>query len=401
MKNDIMPVWRLLRSNISAGQIAGYAVASFVGLVIVITALQFYCDVREPRSGSEPLLPRDYIIVSKQVGAGLSALLGDKAEFSESEIEDLGRQPWVRRIGRFTSSDFNVAASVDAGGHSMSTYLFFESIPDDYFDTLPAGWSFDPARPFIPVILPKDYLALYNFGFAGSRGMPQVSEEMVGLIPVRISLSGRGRQQWFSGRVVGFSSRLNTIAVPQAFMDWANAEFGEHGGTAAPSRLIVEVDNPGDPVAERYLADHGIEVAGDKLAGGRSAYFFTVVTGVVVAVGAVISVLALFILLLSIYLLMQKSRAKLRDLMMLGYSPGRIARYYYALMSVVNLCVLVGALAVVPLLRRLWREPLEAMGMTPGSIALSSVVAVAVMAVVTAVNCGVVRRSLSRMWFSR
>lgn len=87
--------------------------------------------------------------------------------------------------------------------------------------------------------------------------------------------------------------------------------------------------------------------------------------------------------------------------MMLGYSPGRIARYYYALISVVNLCVLVGALAVVPLLRRLWREPLEAMGMTPGSIALSSVVAVAVMAVVTAVNCGVVRRSLSRMWFSR
>lgn len=81
---------------------------------------------------------------------------------------------------------------------------------------------------------------------------------------------------------------------------------GEHGGATAPSRLIVEVDNPGDPVAERYLADHGIEVAGDKLAGGRSAYFFTVVTGVVVAVGAVISVLALFILLLSIYLLMQK-----------------------------------------------------------------------------------------------
>lgn len=232
-------------------------------------------------------MPRDYIIVSKQVGAGLSALLGDKAEFSEAEIEDLGRQPWVRRIGRFTSSDFNVAASVDAGGHSMSTYLFFESIPDDYFDTLPAGWSFDPARPFIPVILPKDYLALYNFGFAGSRGMPQVSEEMVGLIPVRISLSGRGRQQWLSGRVVGFSSRLNTIAVPQAFMDWGNAEFGEHGGATAPSRLIVEVDNPGDPVAERYLADHGIEVAGDKLAGGRSAYFFTVVTGVVVAVGAV------------------------------------------------------------------------------------------------------------------
>ena len=400
MKSDITLVWRLLRSNMSVGQIAGYAIASFVGLVIVITALQFYCDVREPRADSEPLLPNDYIIVSKQV-SGFGAVIGDRAEFSEDEVADLGRQPWVRRIGRFTSSDFNVAASVDAGGHSISTYLFFESIPDEYFDSMPPGWGFDPSRPFIPIILPKDYLALYNFGFAGSRGMPQLSEEMVGLVPVRISISGRGRQQWFNGRVVGFSSRLNTIAVPQEFMEWANGEFGESGGRQAPSRLIVEVDSPGDPAVDRYMSAHGMEVAGDKVAGGRRAYFFTVLTGAVVAIGVVISLLAVLILLLSIYLLMQKSRAKLRDLMLLGYSPGRIAGYYYAVISVVNLCVLVGALALLPVLRRLWSAPLEAIGMSSGSVWIPAAVAVAVMAVVTAVNFGVVRRSLSLMWFSR
>ena len=38
-------VWRLLRCNISAGQLAGYAVATLVGLAIVSVALQFYRDV--------------------------------------------------------------------------------------------------------------------------------------------------------------------------------------------------------------------------------------------------------------------------------------------------------------------------------------------------------------------
>lgn len=39
------PIGRLLRRNMSTGQIAGYAVANLVGLVIVLTALQFYRDI--------------------------------------------------------------------------------------------------------------------------------------------------------------------------------------------------------------------------------------------------------------------------------------------------------------------------------------------------------------------
>lgn len=45
MKNDNI-VWQLLRKNVSKGQIIGYAVANFVGFVIVLTAIQFYQDVK-------------------------------------------------------------------------------------------------------------------------------------------------------------------------------------------------------------------------------------------------------------------------------------------------------------------------------------------------------------------
>ena len=38
-------IWKLLRKNISIWQIAGYAAATFIGLSIVLIALQFYRDV--------------------------------------------------------------------------------------------------------------------------------------------------------------------------------------------------------------------------------------------------------------------------------------------------------------------------------------------------------------------
>lgn len=266
-------VWRLLRRNISAGQLTGYALANFVGLTIVLTALQFYRDVTTMWDDDDSFMTRDYTVVSHKV-TGLGSLTGISEGFSESDISDLQSQPWVRRVGAFTASAYNVSASVDMGGRGMSTALFFESIPDEFFDSLPADWTFDPANPVIPVILSKDYLSLYNFGFASSRGLPQLSEAMIGMVPLRVSVSGNGRQQWFPARIVGFSSRLNTIAVPEQFMEWANARFGEEP-VADPSRLIVELSRPGDPTIKEYMAAHDYEMSGDNADNGKASYFLT------------------------------------------------------------------------------------------------------------------------------
>lgn len=221
-------VWRLLRRNISAGQIAGYALANLVGLAIVLTAIQFYRDVTTVWDDEDSFISKDYLIISKKV-SGLGSFMrgdGESTRFSEAEIADIASQPWARNVGRFNSAAFNVYAKVSFGGSSMGSDLFLESIPDDFFDVSPKGWGYEPGRSeFVPVIISKDYLSLYNFGFATSRGMPQVSEEVIGMVPLQLSLSGKGRQQWVNARIVGFSSRLNTIAVPEEFMDWANREF--------------------------------------------------------------------------------------------------------------------------------------------------------------------------------
>ncbi len=240
-------VWRLLRRNISIAQLAGYAIANLAGLAIVLTALQFYRDVTAVWSDEDSFISRDYIIISQKVSSIGSLLGNSSAGFSEAEIADIESQPWVRRVGRFTTAGFNVSASVDMGGRGMSTALFLESIPDDFIDITPSDWHYTPGKDrTVPIILSKEYLTLYNFGFASSRGLPQVSESMMGMIPIRLSVSGNGSQQWLQARIVGFSSRLNTIAVPEEFMEWANASFADEPASA-PSRLIVEVNTPDGP----------------------------------------------------------------------------------------------------------------------------------------------------------
>lgn len=389
-------VWRLLRRNISPGQLVGYALANFVGLSIVLTAIQFYRDVTGAWNDEDSFISQDYLIVSKRID-GVSGLLptaGSK-EFTPDEIADIQAQPWAARVGQFTAGNFNIAASIEMGGRGMHSYLFLESIPDEFFDISPRGWHYTPGsgKP-VPIIISKDYLALYNFGFAASRGLPQISESVIGMVPLRLSLSGNGKQLWLPAQIVGFSNRLNTIAVPEEFMAWANGEFAEEP-QPNPSRLIVSTNSPGDPKAKAYFDSHGIEIAGDRLDTGRAAYFLSLITTIVIIIGAIISILSFFILLLSIYLLLQKNREKIHDLMQLGYSPRNVAAYYYRIVGIVNVAVLACSIGILLLAAHLWGDALDSIGAHGSSAWVSIMVGCLTVLAVTALNFMAISRKVN------
>ena len=198
-------VWRLLKKNISKGQFLGYALANIIGLSIILIGVLFYSDSQTSRSHEDNFFSDDYVVLSKKVdGVGFAPI-----SFSADEISDLERQSWVKKVGRFTSSKFAVNGSVDMGGQRLSTYMFFESVPDDFFDVKPERWEFPNAQNFVPIVLSKDYLTLYNFGFATPQGLPQISEDFIADIPITLRLTGQDmRTEEFSAAIVGFSSRL-------------------------------------------------------------------------------------------------------------------------------------------------------------------------------------------------
>lgn len=392
-------MWKLLRKHVSAAQMAGFALASLVGLVIVLLALQFYNDVKPVVTSDDSFMRQDYLVITKEV-SGLGSLLGASNEFSTNELDNLRQQPWVRKVGEFVTPQYRIYGSLTFGNRGLRTYLFYESVPDEYIDELPDNWKFDPAEKEVPIIVSRDYLALYNFGFAATRNMPQVSEGMIGMIPIQLTLSGNGYTETVEARIVGFSNRLNTIIVPDDFMQWSNARFGT-GEQRQPSRLIVEVNSPGDKAIDEYVSAHGYVIAGDKADSGKASYLLRILTGIITAVGAVISLLAFFILILSISLLMQKNSRKLQDLLMLGYTPAQVSAPYVKMVVITDSVVLILACAAMLVCRNAYLPLIATLGMTGGSVFAAIATAIAIMAVITIVSVIAIRRKTASLWRSR
>lgn len=347
-------VWKLLRRHISVAQLTGFFLANLCGMVIVLLGIQFYSDVLPVLTGGDSFMKKDYLIVSRKVST-LGSVMGGSKTFSEADREEIASQPFTVGVGEFTPSQFKVSAGVhlEQAGLKMSTVLFFESVPDEYIDVRLERWRFSPEEEVIPIILPRNYLNLYNFGFAQSRGMPQLSEGVMGMVNLDIRVGGNGRSDTFKGRIVGFSNRLNTILVPRSFMDWANTVYAD-GAVRQPSRLIVEVDNPADERIARFFREKGYETEGDKLDAGKTAWFLRLAVGAVLGVGLVISLLSFYLLMLSIYLLLQKNTVKLENLLLIGYSPRLVALPYQLLTAGLNLLVLILSLGVVFAVRPLY-----------------------------------------------
>ncbi len=396
-------LWKLLKKHVSKSQMFGFALANIIGLTIVLLGVQFYQDVRNIFADEDSFMRKDYLVVTKRVGElnAIATMMGGGANtFTDSELTQLRNEPWVRDVGKFSTSNYQVYGTISLAGQSVSlrSSFFFEAVPDKFLDVESKDWKFDPEHPQIPIIVSKDYLSLYNFGFAASQGMPQMSENMIGMVPIVFRLTGNnGKQDFLEGRIVGFSNRLNTIIVPQSFMDWSNNRYAPDVEAQA-SRIIVEVSNPGDPAVETYMNSHGYEIAGDKLNSSKANRLLTIILSIVVAVGLVICILSFFILILSIFLLLQKNTQKLQNLLLLGYSPRQVSGMYVRMIVYINIAVYVLSIAAMLVARTYYLPMVQAFGAHNAGIAVAAAVGAALIAVITLGNVAAVRRKVRNLW---
>lgn len=354
MNRNSATIGRLLRKNLSKVQLAGFILSNFIGLAIVIAGIQFYADIRSIWEKEDSFINQDYLIINKKVTT--SHMLGSaQTDFTAEEIAEIEAQPWLRRLGAFASADYEVRAYMDQGGRAMSTNMFLESIPDSFIDVDPADWKYTPGDTVVPIIISKDYLTLYNFGFASASGLPQITEGALSSVPMRLRLMSRsnGKEIMMDARITGYSSRLNTILVPQTFMDWSNQTLGNPQKVELPKRLILEVKSPGDVAITEYLDAHSLERTGEDK-GSQAAYFMKIVSGVIIGIGGLITLLSFFILLLSVALLMQKNRAKLHTLIMLGYDLKEVGRPYVNITIAVSIISYILAIIAMLIFRNLY-----------------------------------------------
>ena len=376
-------IWKLLRQHISIGQLAGFFFANLFGMMIVLLSIQFYKDIIPMFTEGDSFMKKDYIIVSKRIST-LGSFAGKSNTFSPQEIKELKEQPFTEEIGIFTPSQFKVSAGLgmQEAGIRLSTDMFFEAVPDEFVDVKLDKWHFDEETRSIPIIIPRNYLNLYNFGFAQSRSLPKLSEGVMSLVQMDITLRGNGQTEQYKGNIVGFSNRLNTIQ---------------------PARLIVEVGNPADASIAKYFQQKGYETEDGKLDAGKTTYFLRLIVGIVLGVGLFISILSFYILMLSIFLLLQKNTTKLENLLLIGYSPARVARPYQVLTLGLNTIVLAISLCLVAWIRHSYTGALYLLfpQLEIGSLWPAVSVGILLFIIVSVINILAIRRKILSIWIHK
>jgi len=361
-----------------------------IGTTLLLLALQFYQDAQSYLKENEG--PKNYFTINKKVEGGALVNLGKKDDsFSKEELETIRKLDGVKRIGGFTRNQFPLTLYIWPTGKiglgaAAKTDLFFESIPDEFLDFIPDEWNWEENSSLIPIMVPKFYLDLWNFGLAPSRvEYPSLSTEAATGMPIEIFI-GKNREATLDGRFVAFSKRINSVLVPENFLTWANKKFGQpdsgdfyflwkeaaidgpprtreqilgmsnEPGFASwevsplsnpadrslissifqtqekeiqPSRIILEVaDNP-SPALLQFIEDNGYELnrefpEQDLIKKALTGLFIGVV-----GIGTLLSLLSIATFASSYRLVIAKSAEYARNLLLIGFSQQQTSQVFF------------------------------------------------------------------------
>ncbi len=294
----------------------------FIALLLILSAVQIQVNYNELLYGeTNQDSIANFLVVNKKIN-------GNNVDNSltPAEINNLKKQPFVDAVGELTSSRFKISAQSPSERFPFYTDLFFESVPDVFIDVKSSDWKWQPGSTNIPLIIPNQFLDLYNFGFAPSQDLIQLTQEMVMTIPVVINIQFHGQTVPFTGRVVGFSDRISSVLVPHNFLEWANRQFGSEQSTKT-SRVVIQTTDPGNPELVRYLKDNGLVTDADKT---RFSKYREIVNTIVSAswiTGAVMLLFALLVFSLFIQLTIASTKNEIQLLITLGTSPAQLQRF--------------------------------------------------------------------------
>ncbi len=297
-----------------------------IGILLLLASLQMFINLQQLlNTGSIRKDGYDFISITRTV---TNETMGQKEKnlFSKEMIESIKQHPLVTDAAPLEANLFQVELS--AGSViPFSTNLFVESISNQFLDTLPQDFNWQPGQTFVPIIISSDFLEIFNV-FGPSYGLPQVSPETATGIPVYITCYGDGGlEQTFTGRIVAFSDRINSVLVPKSFLDWGNLTFKGKPATLF-SRLYIKTPDANDPKLLSYFDSNAFKVNKDKTKFGRMKQVFEGIFSGLAVFGILVVVLALLLFSYYLQLVIARSKENIKLLITLGYSPSWLSKNF-------------------------------------------------------------------------
>jgi len=293
-------------------------IGAFVGMLALLFSVLLLNDIQSFQKTDNDLISSNSIIIQKRVTKFTTIGL-NSTEFTVEDIETLQQKEFIEEVAPFQSANYGVGISEYPNDGLPPFYadMFFQSIPNEFID-VETNWDWTENSEFVPIILPKDFLMLINYGIAESQGMPQISEDLLAVARLKIHMNGKTKRGKITGKVVGFSPKISSVLVPESFLTYSNKLYG-HNKAKSPLRLFIKIKKGSYGELESLMDDMNLDIS-------KSALDMTKIKTVVNGIISVFLVFAIIIILLSvlgfiqyIQLLLNKAKQDIVILNRIGY----------------------------------------------------------------------------------
>ncbi len=353
MALSFQPIKPLLQTGTNATSRWFSYIGLGIGVLLLLCSLQMFMNIQALLGKTTVRKDGfDFISISKPV---TNETMGqnEKTQFSPQEINELRAQPFIEDVAPLQANQFHVVLS---GGNMLpfKTDLFLESLRNDFIDTVPPNFHWSPGDLEIPIIVSSVFFEAYNV-FAPTMDLPQLSQETAVGIPLAIICEGNDKRLVFRGKIVSFSDRVNSILVPQNFLDWANQTFAPEKKPGA-NRFYLKTKDANDPALLNYIDQKNYLVNKEMVRLGRTKQTLQGIFSGLGIFGVMVVVMALMLFSFYLQLVIARSRESLQLLLMLGYSPKWLSNHVSKQFIPVYVFVVLSAVAITQFIQWLFHR---------------------------------------------
>ena len=292
-----------------------------IGVILLLISMQMFINIQQVLQTNTPRKNGyDFISISKSI---TNQNMGMDNNFTPEDLRKLEAQPDIKAISPLISNKYQVTAN--AGNMlPFKTDMFLESMNADFLDTLPPNFKWQPGQETVPLIFSSDFLELYNV-FAPAQGLPQISPQTITSVNIFLDCAGPKGRHTFKANVVALSDRVNSILVPESFMNWSNEYFTGDSTPPSPSRVYIKTPDANNPPFISFLDREGYHLNKETIKFGRLKSTLQNVVSALGVFGVFVIIMALMLFSFYVQLMIAKSKENLRLLITLGYSPKWLA----------------------------------------------------------------------------
>ncbi|MGB0457464.1 MAG: hypothetical protein ACPGGH_03980 [Chitinophagales bacterium] len=343
---------RILISGLRPSQLVVQVAGLLFSFVLMAIAMQGFIDYQSIKDASKEGIGEDIMILSKPV---TETGFGDAEEvfFRQSELDSLDSLSSVIDVYPFQRNLVNMSLLIDVQGAPIRSDMFgVECVNPAIIDGIETDWSWSLTKDGmmdVPILLPKDFLRLSS---VLTSGFISLAEDDLTSLRLKLLPSDSLRyptKASFNARIAGYSDRISAVLVPCDFLEYLNTTFAypQDKTDTLPKRVAVRFALERIVELKEYLLDHGYETNETKLRTGENAALFR---GAFIAVGMLgffVLLLSLTGVLLTVQLMLTRSKEQIESILIQGISPHSILMWYVKGLAILFLAVSIVAFFVV------------------------------------------------------